>query len=154
MAPSHYLNQCWNIVNLNLRNKLQWNLKRNSYIFIQENTFENAVCEMAAILSRPQCVQQWRLSDTKYTSVNKAIFDFDNGLLPVWCQAIIWTNAGLSLLTGYLETGFSEIWIKIQQFSCKTIERKKMSVCIIVAILSQPPYVKHRKTIIWITGWR
>ena len=28
-------------------------LIENSYIFIQENTFENVVCEMAAILSRP-----------------------------------------------------------------------------------------------------
>ena len=28
--------QCWNIVNSTHRNKLQWNLKRNSYIFIQE----------------------------------------------------------------------------------------------------------------------
>ena len=55
--PSHYWNQCWNIVNLNLRNKLQWNLKRNSCIFIQENAFENVVCEMASILSRPQCVK-------------------------------------------------------------------------------------------------
>ena len=35
-SPSHYLNKCWNTVNLNLRKKLQWNLKRNSYIFIQE----------------------------------------------------------------------------------------------------------------------
>ena len=26
MAPSHYLNQCWNIVNWTLGNKLQWNL--------------------------------------------------------------------------------------------------------------------------------
>ena len=34
-----------------------WNLKQNSYIFIQENAFENVVCEMAAILSRPQCVK-------------------------------------------------------------------------------------------------
>ena len=40
-APSHYLNQRWNIVNWTLRNKLQWNLNRNLYIFIQENTFEN-----------------------------------------------------------------------------------------------------------------
>ena len=47
-----------NIIKLNLRNKLQWNLKRNSYIFIQENAFENVVCEMAAILSRPQCVNK------------------------------------------------------------------------------------------------
>ena len=57
--PSHYLNQRWNIVNLNLRNKLQWNLKWNSYIFIQDNAFENVVCDMAAILSRSQCVKDF-----------------------------------------------------------------------------------------------
>ena len=38
------------------RNKLQWNFNRNSYIFIQENPFENVVWKMAAILSRSQCV--------------------------------------------------------------------------------------------------
>ena len=54
---SHYLNQWWNIVDWTLRNKLQWNCIRNSYIFIQENAFETAVCEMAAILSRPQWVK-------------------------------------------------------------------------------------------------
>ena len=53
--PSHYLNQCSNIVNLTPRNKLQWNFNRNSYIFIQENAFEN-VCKMVAISSQPQCV--------------------------------------------------------------------------------------------------
>ena len=37
-------------------NKLQWNFNRNSNIFIQENAFESVVCEMAAMLSRPQCV--------------------------------------------------------------------------------------------------
>ena len=36
-------------------NKLQWNFNWNSYIFIQENAFENVVCEMAPNLSRPQC---------------------------------------------------------------------------------------------------
>ena len=45
------------IVNSNLRNKFQWNLKRNLRIFIQENSFENVVRELAAILSRPQCVK-------------------------------------------------------------------------------------------------
>ena len=55
-APSHYPNQCWVIVNWTLRNKLQWNINRNSDIFIQENVFESVVCETAAILSRPQCV--------------------------------------------------------------------------------------------------
>ena len=55
-APSHYLNRWWNIVNWTLRNKVQWNRKQNSCIFIQENAFENVVWKMAAILSRPQCV--------------------------------------------------------------------------------------------------
>ena len=55
-APSRYLNQCWNIVNWTIGNKFQWNMNRNSYIFIQENAFENVVWKMAAILSRPQCV--------------------------------------------------------------------------------------------------
>ena len=35
-APSHYLNQCLNIVDWTLRNKLQWNFYRNSNIFIHE----------------------------------------------------------------------------------------------------------------------
>ena len=56
LSPSHYLNQCWNIVNLTLSNKLQWKGNRKSQIFIKENAFENIVCEMAAILSRSQCV--------------------------------------------------------------------------------------------------
>ena len=37
-----------------------------------------------------------------------------NGLLPVRWQAIIWTNAGLSLIRPS-GTNFSEIWIKIHQ---------------------------------------
>ena len=36
--------------------KCQWNLSKNSKIFIQENAFENVVCEMAAILSRGRWV--------------------------------------------------------------------------------------------------
>ena len=56
-APSHYMNQCWNVVNWSLRNKLQWNSYRNYCIFIHENALESVVCEMAAMLSRPQCVK-------------------------------------------------------------------------------------------------
>ena len=37
-------------------NKFQWNSNQNSNIFVQENAFENDVCEMVSILSRPQCV--------------------------------------------------------------------------------------------------
>ena len=55
LAPSHYLNPCWNIVNLILRNKLQWNLKQNSDNFIQENAFGKLVCIIVAILSVNCC---------------------------------------------------------------------------------------------------
>ena len=80
-APSHYLTQCLNIVKWTLRNKLQWNFNRNSYIFIKENVFENVVCDMAAILSRPQCdnVVEWRLFEsvvqaTIYTDAGFCLF--------------------------------------------------------------------------------
>ena len=43
--------------NSNLKKKFKWNLKQNSYILIQENAFENDICEMAANVSRPQCVK-------------------------------------------------------------------------------------------------
>ena len=58
------LEYCWS----NLRNQFQWNLKRTSYIFIQENAFKNVVFEMAAMLSRLQYVMlidvchEWELS--------------------------------------------------------------------------------------------
>ena len=55
--PSHYLKHCWNIVNWVIRNKWRWNLNPNSYIFIQENAFENDAGKTAAVLSRPQCVK-------------------------------------------------------------------------------------------------
>ena len=45
LAPSHYLNQCWVIVNWTLRNKLQWNFNQNTKFFIHENLSENVVCQ-------------------------------------------------------------------------------------------------------------
>ena len=57
-ALSHYLNQCWDIVDWTLGNKLQWNLNRNLCICIRENTFENIVWEMTTILSQRQCVKK------------------------------------------------------------------------------------------------
>ena len=38
-----------------IRTISQWNLNRDSYIFIRENAFENIVWKMVAILSWPQC---------------------------------------------------------------------------------------------------
>ena len=92
-APSHYLNQCWNIVNWTLRNKLQWNFNRNSNMFIQENAHENVVCEMASILCRPQCVNT--LQKTNYTGVRSQISNW------VYCVSlgdVSWFKSNLLLL--------------------------------------------------------
>ena len=55
-VPSHYLNQSWNIANWTHGNQLQWDFNRHLNNHLGENAFENVVCEMTAILSRPQCV--------------------------------------------------------------------------------------------------
>ena len=54
-APSHYLNKCWNIVNWTPRNKLQWIINRNSYIFVQENAFENVVWKWRPFCPASMC---------------------------------------------------------------------------------------------------
>ena len=61
-----------------------------------------------------------------YVSVNWVSIGSDNGLLPVRRQAIIWTNAGL-LSIGTLQTYFSEILIKTQEFSLKKMHFKTSS---------------------------
>ena len=78
-APSHYLNQCWIIVNWTLRNRLQWNLNRNSNIYIQENAFESVVCETAAILSRPfvSCVMVHFVHFEVYVTKRQLVCKFD-----------------------------------------------------------------------------
>ena len=147
-APSHYLNQCWNIVNWTPKNKPQWNFNRNWYIFIQKNSFKNVVWKMAAILSWPQCVKQWAFSSPTSegfhsnltTWKRKSIWQIthekesiqwplsthcglvmpygDIELGKYWLQAITWTNANV-LPIGYWGAIFIDILIKILKFSFK-----------------------------------
>ena len=53
-----------------------------------------------------------------YASANLAIVGSDNGLSPVWHQAIIQLNASL-LLIGPLKRNFNDIQIKLQQLPYK-----------------------------------
>ena len=69
------------------------------------------------------CLTHWGLV---ICAGNLAIIGSDNGLSPDWRQAIIWTNAGISLI-GSLGTNFSEILIKIHTFSFKKIHFKTLS---------------------------
>ena len=61
-----------------------------------------------------------------YASVNWVSIGSDNGLSPVWCQAITWTNAVL-LSIRLLGTNFSEILIKIQNFTFRKMHLKVSS---------------------------
>ena len=71
--------------------------------------------------------------------MNWDIFRSDNGLSPVRCQAIIWTNAGL-LSIGPLGTILSEILIKIQQIFTHKNAYENI-VCEMAAILSRGRWV-------------
>ena len=93
---SHYLNQYWIIVDLNLGNKLQRNLKWNSFIFIQVNAFKNIVCKMApAILSWIQCVNYTYKKTSHLSYIHYQAY---------WClggnmsQGISWNVINLSAL--------------------------------------------------------
>ena len=55
LAPSHYLNQWWHIINWTIGLNCQWNLDQNSPVFIHKNVSENVVCIIAAIFSQPHC---------------------------------------------------------------------------------------------------
>ena len=52
-APSHYLNECWVIVNWNPRKQYQWNFNQNTKLFIPEIASQIIVCGcgMPAIFS-------------------------------------------------------------------------------------------------------
>ena len=52
-VPSHYLNQCLNIVNWTLGNKLQWNLNRNWNIF---HEFKEMPLKMSSGIWWPLCL--------------------------------------------------------------------------------------------------
>ena len=64
MAPSHYLNQCWFIVNQIPRNELLWNLTKDIKLFIQENTSENVISNWGPYCSGINELSHWPRGDT------------------------------------------------------------------------------------------
>ena len=120
-TPSHYLNQCWYIVNWTLGHKLQWNLNPNLYIFIQEfqNAFENGVWKMVSILSHPQCVDMNKVFMLVYSgSVTRPEMD-QNWLLLPWALGRFWhrvvlANYGVKKTTWECVGSMSEqLWVLI-----------------------------------------
>ena len=85
-APSHYLNQCWVIVDWTRRNKFQWNFSQNIILFIHKNASETNVCEMAAILSRGRWVNTLRPRQNGRhfaDDIFKCIFQNENVWIPI-----------------------------------------------------------------------
>ena len=81
-----------------------------------------------------------RLSDA-YICISKlTIIGSDDGLSPGHRQAIIWTNAGISLI-GPLGANFSEIMIKMKAFSLTNLNLKVLSAKV-AAMSSRPKCVK------------
>ena len=65
---------------------------QNSNIFIQENALQNVVCEMASILSRPQCVNRNAL-----VIKHKNVFETDIyqiTLLLIWKSVEVLKSSG------------------------------------------------------------
>ena len=78
---------------------------------------------------------------TYYVSVNQAITDLDNALLPMLGLLLIW----------HFATNFSEIRIKIQKFSCKKMDMKMSSAkyqpfCSGLNQLTQVEFKYHSRT--------
>ena len=58
-------------------NKPQSNLNQNSYIFIQENAFENVVWKMLPILFQPQGVKATSFHYQGFFQVRSAFYKYD-----------------------------------------------------------------------------
>ena len=96
--------------------KLQWNFNQNWYIFIEENAFENAVCEMAAMLSQPQYVNSLWPSDAIWRQRSQST------LAKVMACCYGTKPLPEPMLTVRLSVKSSDIHIRaISQFSQKTV---------------------------------
>ena len=85
----------------------------------------NFIKNIAFTANWPSCLTHW--GRITHICVNKlTILGSDNGMLPVWHQAIIGTNAGISLIRP-LGLNFSEILIKIHTSSSKKMHFKMLS---------------------------
>ena len=81
--PSHYLKQCWHIVDKTLRNIFQLNLIQNPKVSIQKNALRNVVCKISAIFSWPQCADadkdEMIFDQVHFTSTQKEQVLFSSG---------------------------------------------------------------------------
>ena len=94
--------QCWVIVKWTLMNKVQWNFNPNIEFDIHENTSENIVCEMTAILSRGRLIDlQYGMGNalcgfvmttfSKMFMINMSISSAIRVRYEYFCQFTVWS---------------------------------------------------------------
>ena len=83
IVPSTFLNQCWLIVNCQVKSTLLWYFRHNSNTFVQGIQFENIAWEMSAILTQYQCVNPSR-GDVSVSADCIAVLGHQGGLLLTW----------------------------------------------------------------------
>ena len=95
--------------------KLKFKSKR--WIIIKHHDIQHTVNSASSALPVQQLLALTHCGRMTHICIgNMTIIGSENGLLPGWCKAIIWTNAEI-LLIEHLRTNFSEILIKIYTFS-------------------------------------
>ena len=113
---------------------IQYTYFRVQMRVISQVMLMNLICNMCLeitlvklLLYLPRAGELTHWDRVTHICVSKlTIIGSDNGLLPGWRQAIIWTHSGI-LLFGPLGTNFSEILIGIQIFSFKKMHLKMSS---------------------------
>ena len=80
----YYLNECWSI-NRTFGDRFQRNLNQNIMIGIRENVYENVMCKMAVILSRPRYMKQWRARPAMLDTCSKRMAGWGINLSHMTC---------------------------------------------------------------------
>ena len=111
-APSHYLNQCWNIVNWALANKFQRNFHRNFIIFNLKNASEIVVWQNGGHFVRGKWVNGCNNGISKLrncmTPVKPHRADFR--FAPSQWETSLQSNAVSHWLGANLESPLPRIW--------------------------------------------
>ena len=120
-APSLYLNQYWfDITLLRMISKQMYQI-----LVVTEIGLIIPHLKLLPYLPGVNVLTHW--GRVTHTCVSKpTIIGSGNGLSPDRRQAIIWTNAGISLI-GLYGTNFNEILIKMHTFSFKKMHLKMSS---------------------------
>ena len=118
MAPTRYLNQCWSAISDFLWHSSESNFTANAQATILYKEFENYTFKQLSHIPEASEWTHWGWACwVMHIFVgNLSIIGSDNDLSPGRRQALIWTNAGITVI-GPLGTNFSEILIEIHAFS-------------------------------------